>query len=425
MNTATALDFNVESIRAEFPILQEKVHGKPLVYLDNANTSQKPRSVVEAIDHYYRAMNSNVHRGNHFLSQQATSALEASRRAVQAFINAEEEREIIFVRGTTEAINLVASSYGDFAVNAGDEILISAMEHHSNIVPWQLLCARKNAVLKVIPVNDAGELDMEAFANLLSERTRILAITHISNTLGTINPVKEMIAKAHEYNVPVLIDGAQSVPHERVDVQDLDADFYVFSGHKLFAPTGIGVLYGKAEWLEKMPPYHGGGAMISSVTFEKTTYNELPFKFEAGTPHIEGIIGLGAAIDYVQRVGLDNIAEYEQELLAYGTQALMGLRGASSTTPAVRIIGTAAQKASVISFMVQDARGADIHPHDVGTLLDNDGIAIRTGHHCTQPLMKRFGVPATCRASFAFYNTTAEIDALVRGLAKVQKIFAV
>ncbi|TAE24292.1 MAG: cysteine desulfurase [Candidatus Kapaibacterium sp.] len=425
MNTATALDFNVESIRAEFPILQEKVHGKPLIYLDNANTSQKPRSVVETIDRYYRVMNSNVHRGNHFLSQQATSALEASRRAVQAFINAEEEREIIFVRGTTEAINLVASSYGDFAVNVGDEILISAMEHHSNIVPWQLLCARKNAVLKVIPVNDAGELDMEAFANLLSERTRLLAITHISNTLGTINPVKEMIATAHEYNVPVLIDGAQAVPHERVDVQDLDADFYVFSGHKLFAPTGIGVLYGKAEWLEKMPPYHGGGAMISSVTFEKTTYNELPFKFEAGTPHIEGIIGLGAAIAYVLRVGLENIAEYEQELLAYGTQALMELRGASSTAPAVRIIGTAPKKASVISFMLQDGSGADIHPHDVGTLLDNDGIAIRTGHHCTQPLMKRFGVPATCRASFAFYNTTAEIDALVRGLAKVQKIFAV
>jgi cysteine desulfurase/selenocysteine lyase len=417
MNIAPTLDFNIETIRADFPILSEKVHGKPLVYLDNANTSQKPRAVIEAVDHYYRAMNSNVHRGNHFLSQQATAALEAARRAVQKFINAAEDREIIFVRGTTEAINLVASSFGEYAVREGDEIVISAMEHHSNIVPWQMLCARRGAVLKVIPINDAGELLMDEYEQLLNERTRIVAITHISNTLGTINPVKEIIAKAHERGIPVLVDGAQAVPHERVDVQDLDADFYVFSGHKLFAPTGIGVLYGKAEWLQKMPPYHGGGAMISSVTFEKTTYNEIPFKFEAGTPHVEGIIGLGAAIEYVEQVGWEGVGEYEHELLEYGTQALTDFGG-------VRIIGTAQNKASVISFMLLDASGADIHPHDVGTLLDNDGIAIRTGHHCTQPLMKRFGVSATCRASFAFYNTTAEIDALVRGLGKVRKMFA-
>lgn len=417
MNTASTLDFDVAAIRAEFPILRETVHGKPLIYLDNANTSQKPQAVVEAIDHYYRAMNSNVHRGNHFLSQQATAALEAARRKSQAFINARDEREIIFVRGTTEGINLVATSFGDYAVREGDEIVISAMEHHSNIVPWQMLCARKNAVLKVIPINDAGELELDEYEQLLSPRTRIVAITHISNTLGTINPVKEIIAKAHERGIPVLVDGAQAVPHGHVDVQDLDADFYVFSGHKLFAPTGIGVLYGKAELLEKMPPYHGGGAMISSVSFEKTTYNDIPFKFEAGTPHIEGIIGLGAALDYIDRVGIENIADYEHDLLEYATAALTDFGG-------VRIIGTAREKASVLSFMLLDASGADIHPHDVGTLLDNDGIAIRTGHHCTQPLMKRFGIPATCRASLAFYNTTAEIDALMRSLGKVRKMFA-
>ena len=417
MNTASTLDFDVAAIRAEFPILRETVHGKPLIYLDNANTSQKPQAVVEAIDHYYRAMNSNVHRGNHFLSQQATAALEAARRKSQAFINARDEREIIFVRGTTEGINLVATSFGDYAVREGDEIVISAMEHHSNIVPWQMLCARKNAVLKVIPINDAGELELDEYEQLLSPRTRIVAITHISNTLGTINPVKEIIAKAHERGIPVLVDGAQAVPHGHVDVQDLDADFYVFSGHKLFAPTGIGVLYGKAELLEKMPPYHGGGAMISSVSFEKTTYNDIPFKFEAGTPHIEGIIGLGAALDYIDRVGIENIADYEHDLLEYATAALTDFGG-------VRIIGTAREKASVLSFMLLDASGTDIHPHDVGTLLDNDGIAIRTGHHGTQPLMKRFGIPATCRASLAFYNTTAEIDALMRSLGKVRKMFA-
>ena len=415
MNTAPSLDFDVQTLRADFPILSERVHGKPLVYLDNGNTSQKPRQVIETIDHYYRAMNSNVHRGNHFLSQQATTALEAARRTTQAFINAAEDREIIFVRGTTEAINLVATSFGD-GIQKGDEILISGMEHHSNIVPWQMLCARKGAELRVVPIDDNGELIMEEYENLLSDRTKIVAITHISNTLGTVNPVKRIIELAHGHGAVVLVDGAQSVPHISVDVQALDADFYVFSGHKIFAPTGIGVLYGKAALLETMPPYHGGGAMISSVTFEKTTYNDIPFKFEAGTPHVEGIIGLGAALEYVRGVGLDAIAEYEQELLNYGTEALLGIDG-------LRIIGTAREKASVISFMLRNLDG-DIHPHDVGTILDNDGIAIRTGHHCTQPLMKRFGVPATCRASFAFYNTKDEIDVLVRSLRKVQKMFA-
>lgn len=416
MNTASAVDFDVQTLRADFPILSEHVHGKALVYLDNANTSQKPRQVIETIDHYYRAMNSNVHRGNHFLSQQATSALEAARRTVQSFINAAEDREIIFVRGTTEAINLVATSFGEYGIQKGDEIIISGMEHHSNIVPWQMLCARKGAELRVIPVNDDGELVMEEYEKLLSDRTKLVAIAHISNTLGTVNPIQRIIELAHEHGAVVLVDGAQSVPHEAVDVQALDADYFAFSGHKIFGPTGIGVLYGKAALLEAMPPYHGGGAMISSVSFEKTTYNEIPFKFEAGTPHVEGIIGLGAALEYVRGIGMDTIADYEQRLLAYGTEALMSLGG-------VRIIGTAREKASVISFMLRNPSG-DIHPHDVGTILDNDGVAIRTGHHCTQPLMKRFGVPATCRASFAFYNTKEEIDVLVRSLRKVQKMFA-
>lgn len=416
MNAASTLDFDVQTLRADFPILSEKVHGKPLAYLDNGNTSQKPRQVIEMIDRYYRAMNSNVHRGNHFLSQQATAALEAARRTVQTFINAKEDREIIFVRGTTEAINLVAFSFGEYNIREGDEIIISAMEHHSNIVPWQMLCARKNAILRVVPVNDDGELEMDEYEKLLTDRTKLVAITHISNTLGTINPVKRIIDLAHERGAIVLVDGAQSVPHLAVDVQALDADFYTFSGHKVFAPTGIGVLYGKAALLEAMPPYHGGGAMISSVTFEKTTYNEIPFKFEAGTPHVEGIIGLGAALEYVQSIGLEAIGEYEHDLLGYATEALETLGG-------VRIIGTAREKASVISFMLSGASG-EIHPHDVGTILDNEGVAIRTGHHCTQPLMKRFGVPATCRASFAFYNTREEIDTMICALRKVQKMFA-
>lgn len=416
MNTASILDFDVQTIRADFPILGEHVHGKPLAYLDNANTSQKPRQVIETIDHYYRAMNSNVHRGNHFLSQQATAALEAARRTVQTFINAAEDREIIFVRGATEAINLVATSFGEYGIQKGDEIVISGMEHHSNIVPWQMLCARKGAELRVIPINDDGELMMDEYEKLLSDRAKIVAITHISNTLGTVNPIQRIIDLAHERGAVVLVDGAQSAPHTGVDVQALDADFFTFSGHKIFGPTGIGVLYGKADLLQAMPPYHGGGAMISSVSFEKTTYNEIPFKFEAGTPHIEGIIGLGAALEYVRGIGMDTIADYEQELLAYATESL-------TSTGGVRIIGTAREKAGVISFMLRTPSG-DIHPHDVGTILDNEGVAIRTGHHCTQPLMKHFGVPATCRASFAFYNTKDEIDVLMRGLKKVQKIFA-
>jgi cysteine desulfurase / selenocysteine lyase len=416
-DTASTLDFDVESIRDDFPILSTRVHGKPLVYLDNANTSQKPLRVIETVDNYYRTMNSNVHRGNHFLSQQATTALENARRTVQTFINAADEREIIFVRGCTEAINLVAFSYGSMAIRTGDEIILTGMEHHSNIVPWQMLCERTGAHLRIVSVLDNGELDMDDYERLLTERTKLVAITHISNTLGTVNPIKRMIDLAHQRGAVVLVDGAQSVPHMSVDVQTMDADFFVFSGHKLFAPTGIGVLYGKAALLEAMPPYSGGGSMISTVSFEKTTYNEIPFKFEAGTPHIEGIIGLGSAIDYVESIGIDAIAAYEQELLDYATEALTALQG-------VRIIGTASQKASVISFMLANADGTDIHPHDVGTLLDNDGIAIRTGHHCTQPLMKRFAVPATCRASFAFYNTMPEIDALVRGLEKVQRMFA-
>jgi cysteine desulfurase/selenocysteine lyase len=420
MNTVSILDFDVETLRAGFPILSERVHGKPLAYLDNANTTQKPCAVIETIDRYYRRMNSNVHRGNHFLSQQATAAVEEARRTVQAFLNAKEDREIIFTRGATEAINLVAASFGESEIRAGDEVMLTEMEHHSNIVPWQMLCARKGAVLRVAPIADNGELIMEEFERLLTERTKMIAFTHVSNTLGTVNPARQIIdlARRRAPRTAVLVDGAQATPHIAVDVQGLDADFYVFSGHKIFGPTGIGVLYGKAALLESMPPYHGGGAMISSVSFEKTTYNEIPFKFEAGTPHIEGIIGLGAALRYVESVGLEAITAYERRLVEYAHERLLAMGG-------VRIIGEAPEKASVVSFMLSSASGGEeIHPHDVGTILDNEGIAIRTGHHCTQPLMKRFGVPATCRASFAFYNTTAEIDALAKGLEKVRKIFA-
>jgi cysteine desulfurase/selenocysteine lyase len=420
MNTVSILDFDVETLRADFPILSERVHGKPLAYLDNANTTQKPLAVIETIDRYYRRMNSNVHRGNHFLSQQATAAVEEARRTVQAFLNAKEDREIIFTRGATEAINLVAASFGESEIRAGDEIILTEMEHHSNIVPWQMLCARKGAVLRVAPIADNGELIMEEFEKLLTARTKIVAFTHVSNTLGTVNPARQMIERVRERSprAVVLLDGAQAAPHLAVDVRALDADFYLFSGHKIFGPTGVGVLYGKAALLEAMPPYHGGGAMISSVSFEKTTYNEIPFKFEAGTPHIEGIIGLGAALRYVESVGLEAITAYERRLVEYAHERLLAMGG-------VRIIGEAPEKASVVSFMLSSASGGEeIHPHDVGTILDNEGIAIRTGHHCTQPLMKRFGVPATCRASFAFYNTTAEIDALAKGLEKVRKIFA-
>ncbi|HLH24204.1 MAG TPA: cysteine desulfurase [Chloroflexota bacterium] len=403
--------FPVERLRQDFPILAETVRGKPLVYLDNAATTQKPQSVIDTLDRYYRAENANVHRGVHYLSELATAEYEAARGKVRAFLNAADTREIVFVRGTTEAINLVAQSYGRTFLKAGDEIVITAMEHHSNIVPWQLLCEQVGAVLRVAPIDDDGELILPEYERLLNEGTRLVSVVHVSNVLGTVNPVREIVALAHARGVPVLLDGAQAAPHVAVDVQALDCDFYAFSGHKLFGPTGIGVLYGKAALLEAMPPYQGGGDMISSVTFEKTTFNQLPYKFEAGTPHIAGVIGLGAAIDYVQGVGLDAIAAYEGELLAYATERL-------ASVPQVRIIGTAPHKASVMSFVVEG-----VHPHDVGTILDDQGIAIRAGHHCAQPVMQRFGVPATNRASLAFYNTRAEIDALVAGLDKVIEVF--
>jgi cysteine desulfurase/selenocysteine lyase len=403
--------FDVEKIREDFPILKQRVYGKPLVYLDNAATTQKPRAVIEAIQKYYSEENANVHRGVHFLSEKATQAYEGARSRIRQFINASKDREIIFVRGTTEGINLVVNSYGRQYVQRGDEIIISAMEHHSNIVPWQMLCEEKGAHLRVIPMNDAGELLIDEYEKLLNERTKFVSIVQVSNSLGTINPVRQIIQMAHNYGIPVLIDGAQAVQHIPVDVKDLDCDFYVFSGHKIFGPTGIGVLYGKEKWLEAMPPYQGGGDMILSVTFEKTTYNTLPAKFEAGTPHIEGGIGLGVAIDYVSKIGLNNIAAYEHELLTYATEALSEIEG-------LRIIGTAKEKASVLSFVLEG-----VHPHDIGTILDTEGIAIRTGHHCTQPVMQRFGIPATARASLAFYNTKEDIDTLVRGIYKVKEIF--
>jgi cysteine desulfurase/selenocysteine lyase len=409
--TTKALRFDVESIREDFPILKQLVRGKPLVYLDNAATSQKPAAVIDAMTRYYSADNSNIHRGVHLLSERATKEYEEARVKVQGFINAAQAREIIFVRGTTEAINLVANSYGRANVKPGDEILITAMEHHSNIVPWQLLCEETGARLRVAPINDDGELILEEFEKLLNERTKLVSMAHISNALGTINPVRGIVEIAHNHNVPVMIDGAQAAPHTSIDVQELDCDFYAFSGHKVYGPTGIGVLYGKANLLDAMPPYQGGGDMIASVTFEKTTYNALPYKFEAGTPNIAGTIGLGAAIDYVNQLGLERIARYEEELLAYGTKALSPISG-------LRLIGTAREKAGVLSFVLEG-----IHPHDVGTILDREGIAIRTGHHCAMPLMDRFGVPATARASLAFYNTRQEIDALVAGINKVREVF--
>jgi len=403
--------WDVERVRRDFPALHQQVHGKPLVYLDNAATSQKPQVVIDALTAYYSRENSNVHRGVHLLSEKATQAYEAGRARVQRFLNAADTREIVFVRGATEGINLVAASYGRTWVGAGDEIIISAIEHHSNIVPWQILCEEKGAVLRVIPVNDDGELLLDEYARLLGARTKLLAVGHISNALGTINPIEQMIEMAHRQGVPVLIDGAQAAPHLRVDVRALDCDFYVFSGHKTLGPTGIGVLYGKAEWLERMPPYQSGGDMIASVTFEKTTYNALPYKFEAGTPHIAGVIGLGVALDYLSGLGLDRVVAYERELLAYGTAALRAV-------PGVRIIGTAREKASVLSFVVDG-----VHAHDVGTVLDQAGVAVRAGHHCAMPVMQRFGVPATVRASLAFYNTREELGALVAGLHDVREIF--
>ncbi|HEY6971623.1 MAG TPA: cysteine desulfurase [Candidatus Angelobacter sp.] len=404
--------FDVFKIREDFPILRQKVHGKPLVYLDNAATAQKPQAVIDAISSYYTSSNANIHRGVHALSEIATESYEHARAKLQRFINAAEAGEIVFVRGTTEGINLVAQTYGRANIGAGDEVVISALEHHSNIVPWQILCQQQGARLRVIPVNDRGELLLDEFEKLLGPKTRLVAIAHVSNALGTIVPLQKVVEIAHHRNLPVLVDGAQAVPHIAVDVRALDCDFYVFSGHKIYGPTGIGALYGKRALLEAMPPYQGGGDMISSVTFEKTLYNKLPYKFEAGTPDISGVIGFGAAIDYVTNVGLDRIAAHEHELLVYATEAL-------SSIPELRIIGTAKSKAAVISFVL-----GDIHAHDVGTVLDQEGIAIRTGHHCAQPLMQRFGVEATARASFAMYNTREEVDALVEGIQKVREVLA-
>ena len=406
-----ATGFPVETYRQDFPILEQTVRDMPLVYLDNAATAQKPRQVIDVLDDYYRSYNSNIHRGVHTLSELATDAYETARNKIQRFINAESLQEVIFVRGTTEGINLVAQSYGRSRLGAGDEIIVSTMEHHSNIVPWQLLCEQTGATLKVIPINDAGELDMDEYKNLLNERTRIVAIVHISNALGTINPIAEITEQAHAAGAVVVIDGAQAAPHTKLDMAALDCDFYTFSGHKLFGPTGIGVLYGKQALLEDMPPYHGGGDMIKMVTFEKTLYNDLPYKFEAGTPYIAGVIGLGAAVDYVSDVDLDRIHDYEHGLLQYAAEA-------AATVPGLRQIGTAADKASILSFVVDG-----IHPHDLGTILDHDGIAIRTGHHCAMPVMERFGIPATARASLAFYNTTEEVDKLVAGIDKAKNIF--
>ena len=407
----TSLSFDVEAVRRDFPILNREVGGKPLVYLDSAATSQKPQAVIDALTAYYSGMNANVHRGVHTLSQEATDAYEGARSKVRDFINAAEDPEIVFTRGTTEGINLVAQTLGAQRVGQGSEVIISNMEHHSNVVPWQILCEQRGARLRVVPINEDGELLMDEYERLLGPQTALVSITHISNALGTINPVKDIVAMAHGHGVPVLLDGAQAVPHLGVDVRDLDCDFYAFSGHKLFGPTGIGVLYGKRTWLESMPPYQGGGEQIKSVTYEKTIYNDLPYKFEAGTPHIAGVIGLGAAIDYVNGIGMERAAAYEHELLEYGTEQLQAVEG-------LRLIGTAREKAAVLSFLLDG-----IHPHDIGTVLDTQGIAIRTGHHCAQPLMQRFQIPATARASLAFYNTKAEIDALVEGIHRTFEVF--
>jgi cysteine desulfurase/selenocysteine lyase len=404
--------FDVETLREDFPVLKQTVHGKPLVYLDSAATAQKPTVVVEAIRRFHEVDCANIHRGVHELSQRSTAAYEETRAKLRQFLHAKVNEELIFVRGTTEAINLVSSSWGRKNVQAGDEVVISAMEHHSNIVPWQMLCEEKGARLRVIPMNDRGELLLDEYAKLLNARTRIVAFAHVSNALGTVNPVRQMVDMAHKAGALALVDGAQAAPHIKIDVQALDADFYTLSGHKVFGPTGIGVLYGKFKLLEAMPPYQGGGDMIKVVTFAKTTYNDLPYKFEAGTPNIAGGIGLGAALDYVNRIGMDRIAAYEHQLLEYGTEKL-------SAIPGLRIIGTAREKASVLSFVMDG-----IHPHDIGTVLDKQGIAVRTGHHCAQPVMDFFNVPATTRASLAFYNTFGEIDALVAGLHKVKEIFA-
>ncbi len=403
--------YNIQQLRSDFPILSRKVYGKPLVYLDNGATTQKPRSVVDAITDEYYSVNANVHRGVHFLSRQATECYEASRETVRRFINARYTHEIIFTRGTTESINLVASVFGEAFMQEGDEVILSAMEHHSNIVPWQLLAAKRGIVLKIIPINDRGELQMEAYRKLFSPRTKIVSVTHVSNVLGTINPMDEIIAFAHKQGVPVLVDGAQSIPHLPVDVQMLDADFYVFSAHKVYGPTGVGILYGKEKWLEQLPPYQGGGEMIQSVTFEKTTFNQLPFKFEAGTPDYIGTTGLARALDYVTAIGMEQIAAYEQALTQYALQRLKEIQG-------LRLIGEAPKRSGVISFLVEG-----IHHFDMGTLLDRLGIAVRTGHHCAEPLMRCLGIEGTVRASLGLYNTKDEIDLLVTGIKRVSRMF--
>lgn len=404
--------FDVKRVRADFPILQRKVNGQPLVYLDNAATAQKPSVVIKRLQEYYESLNANVHRGVHTLSQEATDAYEEARELVRGFIGAAESREIIFVRGTTEGINLVAESFGRMNFHRGDEIVVSALEHHSNIVPWQLACEHFGSILKVIPMDDRGELIMDEYEKLLTNRTKLVAVGHVSNALGTVNPVAEIISIAHRRGIRVLVDGAQAVPHQTVDVAALDADFYAFSGHKMFGPTGIGVLYGKATLLDSMPPYQGGGEMIKSVSFEKTTYNGLPHKFEAGTPNIAGAVGLGAAVKYLNQFDRHELSSYEDQLLRYATEKLGSIES-------VRIVGTAKEKAGVLSFVMEH-----VHPHDIGTVLDAEGIAIRTGHHCAQPVMQRFNIPATARASFAFYNTMEEADLLAAGIRKVHEVFA-
>jgi cysteine desulfurase/selenocysteine lyase len=409
---APAQPFDVERVRADFPALHQNIKGKPLVFLDSAASAQKPRQVLDAMMDLYSHDYANIHRGVYELSERATKAYENARLKALRFVNASSEREIIFLRGTTEAINLVAQTYGRANVGEGDEVLITHLEHHSNIVPWQMLCEEKGARLKVAPIDDRGDIDLDAFRKLLGPRTKIVSLAHVSNALGTVNPVRDVIELAHDRGIPVLVDGAQAAPHLRVDVAALGCDFYTISGHKMFGPSGVGILYGREALLEKMPPYQGGGDMIASVTFEKTTYNRLPFKFEAGTPNIAGVVGLGAAIDYLNGIGLDAVSAYEQDLLEYGTERLHSI-------PGVRIIGEARHKASVLSFILEG-----IHPHDVGTILDEEGIAVRTGHHCAQPVMDRFGVPATARASLALYNTREEIDRLVEGIHTVKRVFS-
>ena len=410
---AAPTSFDVERIRQDFPILRRLIRGHPLVYLDSAATTQKPQAVLDALARYYAEGNANIHRGVYVLSEEATQAYDAARGKVQRFLNAASSREIVFTRNSTESINLVAQSFGRQNIAPGDEVVITHMEHHSNIVPWQLLCEQVGARLRVAPIDDTGTLQLDEMERLIGPRTRLVSVVHLSNSLGTVNPVREIVDMAHRRNVPVLIDGSQAVYHMPVDVQAIDCDFYVCTGHKLYGPTGIGVLYGRESWLERMPPYQGGGDMIRSVTFDKTTYADLPNKFEAGTPHIAGAVGLGAAVDYVQAIGFDRLEAHEADLLAYGTAALSEVKG-------LRLIGTAARKASILAFVMKGA-----HPHDVGTIVDTEGVAIRTGHHCTQPVMDRFGVPATARASVAMYNTRAEIDALVRALERVREVFPV